>query len=107
MPMATTKYDRERWVAAHHRFLESPFALTDEDLEQLALTDPRLAERGRAKRAGFVEAEDDFVKEHGHHPLTLKLWSQWLSDLFSPMLEHLSASAERPRPTARCRGTRR
>jgi hypothetical protein len=53
-------YDKTLFDAAHTRFLVEPKSLTDDDLTQLAVIDPRLAERARAKRAGFVEADDDW-----------------------------------------------
>ena len=49
-------YDPLAFQAAHQRFLTDVNNLTDDDLEQFAIVDPKLAERARARRAGFVEA---------------------------------------------------
>ena len=76
-------YNRDLWKAAHERFIGNPSALTDGDLEQLALTDGALAERARAKRAGFVEREDDDLKAAGDEPLSIRDFLQWNRDTYA------------------------
>jgi len=87
-PTAThiTKYDGERWVAAHGKFINDARTLTDEDLAHLAYVDRNHAERARAKRAGFVEEEDAFIKKHGGKPVTWKFFHQWLDNNYLPIL---------------------
>ena len=79
-------YDREHFKLAHERFLLTPKVLTDGDLEQLAVVDPTLAERARAKRAGFVEAEDDDDRKLATVPVTQKGLLTWQKDVIGPMI---------------------
>jgi hypothetical protein len=77
---------------AHARFLTEPTALTDADLEQLGCVDQGLADRARAKRAGYVEPKptnpDDvwFSKQ----PMTGGAFDQWTKDYLFPTVRCLS-----------------
>jgi hypothetical protein len=79
-------YDSKGFEAAHHRFLTEPKALTDADLAQFALVSPKFADRARAKRAGFVEAEDATQQKFGKQPLPYKAFMDWIGDYLGPIL---------------------
>jgi hypothetical protein len=81
-----TKYDSALFTEAYQRFLDEPKALTDADLAQLALVDPPLAERARARRAGFVEATTADERKALKLPLSRKLFLDWISDYLGPSL---------------------
>lgn len=48
-------YDPDLFAAAHDQYLDDPEKLSDDQVEQLCTVAPKLADRVRAKRAGFVE----------------------------------------------------
>jgi hypothetical protein len=79
-------YDTKRFEEAHGRFLKDAKALTDDDLAQFALVSPKFAERARAKRAGFVEAEDAAQQKIGKVPLPYKDFIKWIGDYLGPIL---------------------
>ena len=54
-----TVYNTAAFHSAHTKFLDDAKSLTDKDLAQFAIVDPTLAERARARRAGYVEADTD------------------------------------------------
>ena len=82
------KYDTARWTDAHHKFLDDATTLTDDDLAQLALVDPIFAERARAKRAGFVEADTrtDDEKRLLKAPVTYRELIEFFKDHIFPIL---------------------
>jgi hypothetical protein len=82
------EYNSDAFSAAHQRFLTDAKSLTDDDLAQFAVVDPKLAERARAKRAGFVEAAEDgaatprqFAKS-----ITVKVLLDYQRDCLAPIL---------------------
>jgi hypothetical protein len=59
------------FAAAHARFLSSdPQSLTAADLEQFAIVEPKLAERARARRAGYVRQRTEEERKELKVPLT-------------------------------------
>lgn len=83
-----TEYNSEAFNLAHQRFLTAAKQLTDDDLAQFAIVDPKFAERARAKRAGFVEAdeeEDEATKKALAKPLTGQFMVRWMRDHFGPV----------------------
>lgn len=79
-------YDKELFQLAHTRFLLIPKELTDRDLEQLAVVDKKSAERARATRAGFVEAEDDDDKKLAKLTVSQRDLLSWQKDVVQPLL---------------------
>jgi hypothetical protein len=85
--MTTTKYDSERFMVAHGRFLEAARTLTDEDIEQLACVDPKLADRARAKRAGYKpEPRSPEQVAFDKQPILNGVFLTWIRDWMDPLL---------------------
>ena len=80
----TVKYTSQAFTEAHDRFLTDATRLTDEDVAQLALVDADLADRARAKRAGFVEAKGHDAT--WHKPVKWKDLLKWQRDILMPLL---------------------
>jgi hypothetical protein len=70
-------------------------------VEQFAAIDPKLAERARAKRAGFIEAEDDDDKALRKAPMSQKDLLSWQKDVIQPMLATYRYAALRAQGSAR------
>lgn len=80
---AATRYDGKQFEAALDRYNgDQPETLTDEDLAQLAVIDEALAGRAFAKRAGYLEPQDDVDAD----PLPVGLFVKWRRDVFGPIL---------------------
>lgn len=83
-----SKYDATLFAAAHDRLLVNATSLTDDDIAQFAAVDSRLADRARARRAGFVEADDAEMKKFGRRPVTVKFLLQvFFGDFVVPLLK--------------------
>ena len=79
-------YNTKLFEAALQRFLIEPTTLTDDDLAQFAVVDVHLAERARAKRAGFVEAETEAERNALARPATWRDLREWHRDTIAPVL---------------------
>jgi hypothetical protein len=79
-------YNRELFIQAHGRYLTDAKTLTDEDLEQFAIVDPKLAERARAKRAGYVRQRTEAERKELKVPLTRGDLTVFIEDFVSPIL---------------------
>jgi hypothetical protein len=95
-------YDRVAFVQAHHKFLTDAKTLTDADLEQFAVIDPKLADRARAKRAGFVEAFEctDAEKRALSQTVTMNALTDWFTDFVLPILATYRHSIQETRALA-------
>ena len=56
-------FDRKLFEDAHAKFIDDATKLTDSDIAQIAIVDPKLGERARARRAGYVPADADTPEE--------------------------------------------
>lgn len=74
-------YNPVTFHEAHKKFLTDAKTLTDDDLAQFAIIDPKLAERARAKREGYVEADPDIDADK--RLLAQTMTHQGLSDFFN------------------------
>lgn len=83
-----TVYNAKQFEEAHERFIIEPKALTDDDLAQLTLIDARLGERARARRAGFVDAEDatEDAATNRKTAMTVQAFHEFQRDWFEPIL---------------------
>jgi hypothetical protein len=79
-------YNSTAFETAHKKFLDDATTLTDDDLAQFAIVDPKLAERARAKRAGFVKAETDDDRRDLARPATMRDFLDFVVDDFGPIL---------------------
>lgn len=79
-------FDATHFQEAHGRYLTDAKTLTDADLELFTLVDAKFAERARAKRAGFVEAEKAETTKAFAKPLTRKDLSAFMTDFVAPIL---------------------
>ena len=82
----TTTYNVEAFQLAHKRFLTDPKSLSDDDLAQFAIVDAKFAERARAMRAGFVEADDEDTKKLAKHAVNGKELLNFFRDTVQPVL---------------------
>jgi hypothetical protein len=81
-----TTYNYKLFETAHTKFIGAPATLTDADLEQFAIVDPKLAERARAKRAGFVEGRNDDDRKTLARPATMRNLIDLFKDELLPIL---------------------
>lgn len=79
------KFDEKAWLAAHDRFLNNPTGLTDDDLTLLQLVDPKLSEKARARRAGYVEAQSDEDRRLAKQQFTFADMSKCIADILGPL----------------------
>ena len=81
-------YDHAAFRAAHVKFLTDAKTLSDDDLELFAIVDPKLADRARARRAGFVEADTDTDAEKKFlaKAVTYDALHKHFTDLVAPIL---------------------
>lgn len=84
--MGSVHYDSALFEAAHGRFLDDAKSLTDDDLAQFNVVDPKFAERARAKRAGFVKARTPEEQAAAKLPVTLEMFLESLDDFYGPVL---------------------
>lgn len=68
------------------RYLEHPTTLTDDDIGQLALVSAGLAERSRARRAGYVERDSEDLKKIGKQPVTISFLLKHFRDCVGPII---------------------
>lgn len=78
-------YDSVLFRLAHKRFMCDAKALTDEDIQQLALVNPQLEDRARAKRAGFLPAPEADAETVGKKAISLNFFRQWMDDFLGPI----------------------
>jgi hypothetical protein len=78
------KFNFKAWGAAHHKFVADARTLTDDDIAQLATTDRELAEKARAKRAGFVRPVSDDERQRGAKSVTQRSLEMTLTDVVVP-----------------------
>jgi hypothetical protein len=84
-----TVYNRAAFTAALTKFTEDPASLTDSDIEQFAIVNPKIADRARARRQGFVPAETEMERKALDRPVTRRDVMQVLEDFLFPRLaEH-------------------
>jgi hypothetical protein len=81
-----TIYNYKLFEAAHTKFIEAPATLTDADLEQFTVVDPKLAERARARRAGYVKSETDEERKTFAQPATMRHLIHLYNDEIMPVL---------------------
>ena len=67
-------YDTKAFEAAHRRFLTDPKTVTDDDLALFELVFPSFAERARAMRAGFVNAQTAEDRTLGKEPIRAEVF---------------------------------
>jgi hypothetical protein len=79
-------YHYKAFETAQQKFIDDPKTLTDADLEQFAIVEPKLAERARAKRAGYVQAESEDERQLLAQPATLRHLHDWQLDMIGPVL---------------------
>ena len=60
--------------------------LTDDDIEQFATVDPKLAERARARRQGFVPAETELERKQNALPVNRRDVTEAIQDVLLPLL---------------------
>jgi len=80
------KFDFKAWSDAHQKFFTDAKTLTDDDLAQLATSDPELAEKARAKRSGFVPSETDAERQRLAKTVTQRSLEMMLEDALIPSL---------------------
>jgi BMFP domain-containing protein YqiC len=79
-------YNSKAFEAAHRKFVDDAKTLSDEDLEQFQIVDPKLAERARARRAGFVESETEDEHKAFAQPATMRSLIDLYRDAIMPIL---------------------
>jgi hypothetical protein len=82
----SASYNSAVFGAAHQKYFDDPKTLDDFDIAQFEIIDPKLAERARAKRAGFVEAEDEDTRTLAAGPMTGKAFLDFYRDVIVPIL---------------------
>jgi hypothetical protein len=92
--MSDVMYDKALFQVAHKRFMLDPKALTDADIAQLAIVDPTLVDRARAKRAGYVEADDAEMQALRKKAISCAAFHEWERDYLSPILATYRHKAE-------------
>ena len=78
-------YDTKAFEAAHRRFLTDPKTVTDDDLALIELVFPSFAERARAMRAGFVNAQTAEDRTLGKEPIRAKFFIDWIANYLAPI----------------------
>lgn len=79
MTVAGNRYDRELFLKAQQKCVDSPETLTDDEIAQLAYVSRDLGDRAVARRAGVFK---DDTEEFGVQPLLAKLFFRWLRDYY-------------------------